>query len=104
MGISKYFSASVSHFDLIGFVFDLIGFGAISSFAYSPNRSLTVGVLADNKARKRSLEFRASRTTKNVAKTIGFTTLSKQIMLWLQCGGRSVHAAAATATLFSENL
>ena len=87
----------LSHFDLIGFVFDLIGFGAISSFAYSPNRSLTVGVLAELSAGRRFSPARVSALTKNVAKTIGFTTFSKKVMLWLQCGGPPMHAAAATA-------
>ena len=45
-----------------------------------------------------------SARVQNVAKRIGFTTFSKKVMLWLQREGRSTDAAAATATLFSNNL
>ena len=38
----------------------------------------------------------------NVARTVGFTTFSNMEALWLQCGGPPMHAAAATATLFSQ--
>ena len=41
---------------------------------------------------------------KNVVKTLEISAFTKIMLQWLQCGGRSTHAAAATATLFLLNL
>ena len=48
----------------------------------SPNRSLTVGVLALSTAGGRSLTELGSADAQNVAKTVGFTTFAKIIHLW----------------------
>ena len=39
-----------------------------------------------------------------LAGTLGISTSAKIMLLWLQCRGRAMHAAAATATVFSQNL
>ena len=48
--------------------------------------------------------FVASAPAENVAKTLEILTFTKKVMLWLQCGGAPINAAAATATSFSKML
>ena len=73
-------------------------------FFLFPKQCLHLGVLAELRARKRFVPARVSVLTKNVAKTLEILTFTKKVMLWLQCGGRSTNAAAATATYFSKML
>ena len=72
---------------------------------FSPNRSLTVGVLAAlKKAGGRCGVPPRPALPQNVAKTIGFTTFSKIKALWPQRRDATEHRLAATATLFSKKL
>jgi hypothetical protein len=72
--------------------------------SFFPKQSLLLGVLADLRASEHHLSQRASRLTKNVAKTLEISTFTKIMLLWLQFGGPPINAAAATATLFSQTL
>ena len=67
---------------------------------FPPNRSLTVGVLADNRACEGALDPRGLEPIKNVARTLEIVTFPKKVMLWLLNGARSHHPAAATAFFF----
>ena len=66
-----------------------------------PKQSVLYGVLAEQGASGSLSPVLALTLAKNVARTIGFKQISKINELWLQCGGRSHHATAATAHLFS---
>ena len=68
-----------------------------------PKKAWPEGVLADLRAGK-GLPARALEFSKNVTKTKEIPTFVNIMMLWLLNGARPHHAAAATATLFSENL
>ena len=66
---------------------------------------MTVGAPASFKGLVKVCQLRAtSAATQNVVKTLEISTFAKIKLLWLQCGGPPMHAAAATATLFSQNL
>ena len=65
---------------------------------------MAVGVLAHSLLVAEAGTELGSPPAKKVAKTLEISIFTKIMLLWLQCGGRSVHAAAATAILFSQNL
>ena len=74
------------------------------AFNDSPNKLCLKGFWRNKGLLKGSWLRAALTSTKNVAKTIGFTTFAKINHLWLQREGRSVNAAAATDDLFLQML
>ena len=67
-----------------------------------PKQAVAVGVLACSLLVADPGPELGATAAKNVAKTLEISTSAKIKLLWLQCGGRSVHAAAATATFFRK--
>ena len=65
---------------------------------------MAVGVLAHSLLVAARGPEMGSAPAENVAKTMEISTFTKIMLLWLQFGGPPMHAAAATATLFSQTL
>ena len=61
-----------------------------SNFCFFPKQCLHYGVLAGYWVREGSASLLGPMFAKIVAQTIGFTTFSKKVMLWLQWQGRSL--------------